>query len=88
MRRLFSVAASLAIAALGMPAMMAPAHEPALAVVTPVSARKRARRAALVASGYSLKRSKGRPDRRTVKSNRLHISRRTRRRHRRNRRRA
>ncbi|MFC3442567.1 hypothetical protein ACFOKF_15435 [Sphingobium rhizovicinum] len=52
----------------------------------PANARKRARRAALVASGYGVKRSKGEQARRKVKANRLHVSRRTRRRHRRQRR--
>ena len=80
-----------AVAAMGMPAAVAMGSDH-VAVVRPEpvtsNARKRARRAALIASGYGLRRSKGAPERRKLKPNRLHVSRRTRRRHRRARSRA
>ena len=75
-----------AVAAMGMPAVVAMGSDH-VAVVRPEpvtsNARKRARRAALVASGDKLRRRKGPAARRKLKPNRLHVSRRARRRHRR-----
>lgn len=77
----------LALAVMAMPVMAAAMGSERVAMVAPEpvtsNARKRARRAALVASGYKLRPSKGPAARRKLKPNRLHVSRRTRRRHRR-----
>ncbi len=90
MRGVYRYAGLMAVAAMAMPAIAMAAASPVVMVeaVEPTSnaARKRARRAALVVSGYNLKRSKGGPGRRRAKPNRLHISRRVRRRIRRSRR--
>lgn len=88
MRGWFNMAAMAAIVGMGVPALALSSERATMIQVEPThsNALKRARRAALVASGYGLKRSKGAQARRKVKANRLHVSRRARRRHRRQRR--
>lgn len=90
--RMLGFMRGMAMAVMAMPVAALAMGSERVAMVAPEpvtsNARKRARRAALVASGYGLRRSKGAPARRKIKPNRLHVSRRTKRRHRRARRRA
>lgn len=90
--RMLGFMRGMALAVMAMPVAALAMGSDRVAMVAPEpvtgNARKRARRAALVASGYSLRRSKGAPARRKIKPNRLHVSRRAKRRHRRARRRA
>lgn len=83
MRRGFGIWGLLAAVSMALPGALAMAAGSAAVIAPapiPSNARKRARRARLIASGYGMRRSKGAPARRKLKPNRLHVSRRARRR--------
>ncbi len=83
--RVFGFMRAMALVAMALPSFAISSVGEDIFAPAPVAsyARKRARRARLIASGYGQRRSKGAPARRKLKPNRLHVSRRTRRRHRR-----
>jgi hypothetical protein len=84
LRGFFSIASALGLAALALPALAATSHQAVVAAV-PAKQLKAVRRLRMAApeAAPRFRRSRNKPPRRQLRANRLHISRRVRRRHRR-----